>query len=110
MPDQHEKMIKLRPVNFVYKNDTQNSLQYGLIAEEVHEIYPELVAFDERGEIYTINYMALIPLLLKQIQEHENFIQELEAQVAIQGNEIKKVAVLEEQMAALKALIARLMV
>ena len=81
MPNQQEKMIKLRPVNFVYKNDAQNSLQYGLIAEEVNEIYPELVARDEQGQIYTVNYMALIPLLLKQMQEQDEKYAELKTLV-----------------------------
>ena len=69
MPAQTECMLKLRPVTFKYKNDSSNAEQFGLIAEEVAEVYPGIVTRDEAGEIYTVNYMALIPLLLKQIQE-----------------------------------------
>ena len=72
MIDQSEKMLKLRPVTFAYKTDPTNAKQYGLIAEEVNEIYPEIIIRDEAGEIYTINYMALIPLLVKQIQDLEH--------------------------------------
>ena len=42
----------------------------------MNEIYPEIVVRDEAGEIYSVNYMALIPLLLKQIQELEVCVQE----------------------------------
>ena len=72
---QREKMLKLRPVSFSYKQDTNNTPQFGLIAEEVNEVYPELVIHDANGEIYTVNYMALIPLLLKEIQELEVTLQ-----------------------------------
>ena len=79
LDSQSEKMLKLRPVSFIYKHDSQNNKQFGLIAEEVNEIYPELIVHDEAGGIFTINYIELIPLLLKQIQESEKQIQELEA-------------------------------
>ena len=71
LDSQSEKMLKLRPVSFIYKHDSQNNKQFGLIAEEVNEIYPELIVRDEAGGIFTINYIELIPLLLKQIQELE---------------------------------------
>ncbi len=82
MNSQQEKMLKLRPVTFSYKGDSSNNKQYGLIAEEVNEVYPEIVVRDEAGEIYSVNYMALIPLLLKQIQE-------LEARVQVQDQGAK---------------------
>ena len=68
-------MLTVGPVTFTYKHDESNSKQYGLIAEEVNEIYSEIVVHNN-GEIYTVNYMALIPLLLKHIQELENRNQE----------------------------------
>ena len=74
-------MLKLCPVSFVYKHDSNNNKQFGLIAEEVNEIYPELIVRDERGEIFTINYIELIPLLLKQIQELEMQVELLQEQV-----------------------------
>ena len=84
---QTEKMMRLRPVSFSYKSDESKSKQYGLIAEEVHEIYPELVIHQD-GEIYTVNYMALISLLLKQIQELEKKDREFIQQQAIHEKEI----------------------
>jgi acetyltransferase-like isoleucine patch superfamily enzyme len=45
------KLLDLRPVTFHYKADPQGTLRYGLIAEEVAKVYPELVVRDEKGRI-----------------------------------------------------------
>lgn len=68
LQDDSIKIRELRPVTFKFKDDKTNSKQYGLIAEEVNEVYPELVTY-QNDEIYSVNYMALIPILLKRIQE-----------------------------------------
>ena len=81
MRDQTEPVMKLRPVNFIYKSDASEKLQYGLIAEEVAEIYPELVVHDKDGEIYTIQYMNLIPILLTQVQHLEKQNQKQDMQI-----------------------------
>ena len=86
---QQEKMLKLRPVTFAYKHDTSNNKQYGLIAEEVAELYPEMIVRDGAGEIYTINYLALIPLLLNQIQEMENEMRVRDMQYNAQISELR---------------------
>lgn len=77
-----EKILKLRPVSFRYKkandNETQ-SLQYGLIAEEVAEIMPELVQLDKDGKPFAVNYHLLAPLLLAMMQhEHKENQQQQE--------------------------------
>ena len=43
------RLLKLRPVTFRYKNDPAGTLQYGLVAEEVARVYPELVSFGPDG-------------------------------------------------------------
>jgi hypothetical protein len=43
-------------------------VEIGLIAEEVEELYPELVAYDENNLPYTVKYMDLIPILLQKLQ------------------------------------------
>lgn len=80
--DVQEKMVQLRPVNFVYKSDENNTMQYGLIAEEVNDVFPNIVVRDAEGEIYTLNYMALIPMLIKHNQLQDVQIKELQALVA----------------------------
>ena len=57
MGDSSSALMKLRPVTFLYKPEYDKgprSLQYGLIAEEVAEIYPDLVAYDPDGKPYTV--------------------------------------------------------
>lgn len=68
LADQSMKLQQLQPVAFTYHHDISQSKQYGLIAEDVEKIYPEVVIHDKDGAIYTVNYVALIPLLLKQVQ------------------------------------------
>ena len=59
---------KLRPV--IYKNTKTGNQDIGLIAHELQEIFPFLVTGDKDGEkLQTINYIGLIPLLIKEIQD-----------------------------------------
>lgn len=72
--DVRERVQALRPVRFVYKpeyDDGARSMQYGLIAEEVAETFPELLARDANGTIETVRYHLLIPLLLSEVQRLE---------------------------------------
>jgi Chaperone of endosialidase len=63
------KLDQLRPVTFHLKNDPQGALQFGLIAEEVDRVYPELVIRDESGAIQGVRYDELAPMLLNEIQQ-----------------------------------------
>jgi hypothetical protein len=65
------KILKLRPVTFRYRRADELGeypMQYGLIAEEVAKIFPELVQFDEDGKPLSVYYQLLIPLLLAELQ------------------------------------------
>jgi len=64
-----DQLLQLHPVSFVYKDDDKNQLQYGLIAEEVAKIYPELVQYDREGNPFTVYYHLLTPLLLSELQK-----------------------------------------
>ena len=63
-----EVIHKFRPVTFTMKNDPTKHKQWGLIAEEVEAIYPDLVNSDEDGLSYSVRYLDLIPMLLKEVQ------------------------------------------
>jgi hypothetical protein len=65
---QDNEFKKTRPVEFTFKNDKQHKKHYGLIAQEIIEIYPELVSQNWRG-YYTVNYIELIPILMNQIKD-----------------------------------------
>ena len=61
-------ILNLKPVVFELNNDKNKEKHYGLIAQDVEELYPELVKATYK-EYKTINYIELIPLLISQIQE-----------------------------------------
>jgi hypothetical protein len=83
-----DKLSKLRPVTFRYKAayaDGSRPLEYGLISEEVAEVMPELVVYQD-GKPQTVKYQLLATLLLQQMQERRTVddkrIAKLEATVA----------------------------
>ena len=49
-----QAILGLKPVTFHYKSDTKDTPQFGLIAEDVAKVNPELVVRDENGKIYTV--------------------------------------------------------
>ena len=72
-----DDLMRLRPVTFRYLAYGDNAkLQYGLIAEEVAEVYPELVARNADGEIETVMYQFLAPMLLNEVQKQHRTIEE----------------------------------
>jgi trimeric autotransporter adhesin len=71
MPDLSVKLSQLRPVTFHYKTDPKGIQQYGLIAEEVDKVYPELVIRDDQGKIQGVRYEELAPMLLKEMQKQQ---------------------------------------
>src|SRR5262245_59947059 len=76
-------LLKLRPVTFRYQKpfaDGSKPIQYGLIAEEVAEIYPQLVARSADGQIESVKYQVLDSMLLNEVQRQEREIQRLEEQ------------------------------
>jgi len=56
MDSASESILALKPVTFHYKSDATGTPQFGLIAEEVAEVNPDLVVRDADGEIYTVRY------------------------------------------------------
>ena len=58
MDSASEAILALKPVTFHYKSDTTNTPQFGLIAEDVAEINPDLVVRNEKGEIHTVRLDA----------------------------------------------------
>ena len=71
-----------RIINIRLKNDPHGVVQYGLIAEEVAKVYPELVVRNMAGEVDGVRYDELAPMLLNQVQQQAAEIRELKAQFA----------------------------
>ena len=84
MGDASKFLMKLRPVSFRYRDGVANGEaidEYGLIAEEVAEVAPELVARDAAGEPYSVRYHVLPSLLLNEMQKQRRTIGALLARV-----------------------------
>ena len=77
-----EAILGLSPVTFHYKSDKKNTPQFGLIAEEVAEVNPDLVVRDKKGEIYTVRYDAVNAMLLNEFLKAHRKVQEQEATIA----------------------------
>jgi hypothetical protein len=77
MGDVSSKIMKMRPVTFHYKAHKDNVLQYGLIAEEVMEIMPEIVNLDEEGVPMTVRYHDMPMMMLNEMQKMKKEIEEL---------------------------------
>ena len=65
-----EALLALKPVSFHYKSDNTKTPQFGLIAEDVADVNPDLVVRDENGQIYTVNAM-LLNEFLKEHRKNE---------------------------------------
>jgi hypothetical protein len=73
---------QLRPVTFQLKTDPLGVRQYGLIAEEVDRVYPELVIRDRDGKIQGVRYEELAPMLLNEVQSQARELSDQHQQLA----------------------------
>jgi hypothetical protein len=83
-----EAILGLKPVTFHYKSDNTAAPQFGLIAEEVAKVAPDLVVRDEDGEIYTVRYDAVNAMLLNEFLKAHRHVQEQDAIIARQQKQI----------------------
>jgi hypothetical protein len=116
MGDTSTGLLRLRPVTFHYKkpdSDGSKPLEYGLIAEEVADVYPELVVRGMNGQVESIQYQKLPAMLLNELQKQYQQIQSQSGQIEalqkleqtnlFQREQIQK---LETRLAALEAQLA----
>jgi hypothetical protein len=85
MGDASSGLMKLRPVTFRYKKplaDGSQPVQYGLIAEEVAEVYPDMVAHSADGQVEAVKYQLLDPMLLNEVQRQHAEIRELQERLS----------------------------
>ncbi len=91
-PGRSADLLKLRPVSFQYKQAAKNGnkpLQYGLIAEEVAKVFPELVVRDKQGQIQTVQYHLLPALLLSQVQRDNRMLEEQRQTIRRQDEQLQ---------------------
>jgi trimeric autotransporter adhesin len=78
------RLLALRPVSFRYRDHPPDAaIQYGLIAEEVAEVFPELVVYDDEGRPETVRYHLLSTLLLDELQRQAERSDDLTALVRV---------------------------
>ena len=94
MDTESEAIHALRPVTFHYKQelDPDCTPQFGLVAEEVEKVDPDLVARDADGKAYTVRYEAVNAMLLNEFLKEHHKVSELEKITAQQQDEIKTLA------------------
>ena len=85
-----EAILALKPVTFRYKEelDPDHIPQFGLIAEEVEQVNPDLVVRDEDDKVNTVRYEAVNAMLLNEFLKEHRRVQELEATVVRQEKKI----------------------
>ena len=101
-----ESILALKPVTFHYKSDKTNRPEFGLIAEEVAKVNPDLVGRDKNGEIYTVRYEAVNAMLLNEFLKEHRRVEELKSAMAQQRRDFE--AAIVQQRKTTEALIARL--
>lgn len=98
-----DRLLQLHPVTFRYKESYasgEQPLDYGLIAEEVAEVFPELVVFNDENQPETVKYRLLSSLLLNELQKQHS---ELSGQVA-------EIAELKDQLTELSQLVNQMVI
>lgn len=105
MGNASDRLMKLRPVTFRYTADETGAQQYGLIAEEVEKVYPELVIHGADGEVETVAYQMLPAMLLNEVQNQARKIEEKDAQIATLQ---RQVVAIQKKNGEIDALAARL--
>jgi hypothetical protein len=103
MGDASQGLMKLRPVTFRYKaayDDGSRLLQYGLVAEEVAKVYPDLVQYDDKGQPFTVRYHMINAMLLNEVQKQHGTIEQQKAQLAEQESRLQRLEALVGQLTA----------
>jgi hypothetical protein len=106
-----ESILALQPVTFHYKKaiDANGTPQFGLVAEEVAKVNPDLVIRDRDGKPYTVRYEAVNAMLLNEFLKEHRTVQEQQATIAVQESQIKALtAGLREQAAQIQKVSAQL--
>ena len=113
MGDRTERLLELRPVVFRYEQEqtlpdgSEVPLEYGLIAEEVAEVFPDLVVHDEDGQPFIVKYHLLSAMLLNELKKlHEHGAEQTD-ELARQARELEELRARLEQLERVAPAAAR---
>src|SRR5438309_8259074 len=102
-----EALLALKPVTFHYKADIdpKGIPQFGLVAEEVEKVNPDLVARDDQGKVYTVRYEAVNAMLLNEfLKEHQKVEQQEATITQVKTTAAKQEATIAKQQKQIEAL------
>src|SRR6266480_4551992 len=106
-----EAILALQPVTFRYKKniDPDHGPQFGLVAEEVARVNPDLVARDAKSDVYTVRYEAVNAMLLNEFLKEHRKVQEQDVTIAqVRSTAAKQEATITQQQKQIEALTAGL--
>ena len=109
MGDASSGVLALRPVTFRYKRpfeDGSKPIQYGLIAEEVAAVYPDLVTRTADGQVESVKYHLLAPMLINELQKQHATILSQKEEIRLLEERLARVERLTERSAITASLIA----
>jgi hypothetical protein len=95
-----EAVLALKPVSFQYKSDKTKTPQFGLVAEQVAEVNPDLVVRDRKGEIYSVRYDAVNAMLLNEFLKEHGTVEELKKEIATLTATVKEQAAQIQKVSA----------
>jgi hypothetical protein len=97
-----EAILAFKPVTFRYKHelDPNGIPQFGLVAEQVEKVNPDLVVRDEQGKAYSVRYGAVNAMLLNEFLKEHRTVQELKSTVAKQDATIAALTASVKEQAA----------
>lgn len=72
-----DDLFTINPITFTYKNDFTNKKHYGILAQDLEKVFPELVENNNTSGYKTVNYQELIPIMLSKIKKMQEEIDEL---------------------------------
>jgi hypothetical protein len=96
-----EVILALKPVTFHYKSDNTSTPQFGLIAEEVAQVNPDLVIRDKEGKPYSVRYDQVNAMLLNEFLKEHHTVEAQQGKIEEQQKQINAVAARLEQQAQL---------
>jgi hypothetical protein len=112
MADASDVLLSLRPVTYQYKPglDPKGVRQFGLVAEEVDQIDPNLVVHDDRHGIYTVRYEAVNAMLLNEFLKQHRKVEDQSAEIARLKEKAARVDSLETRVSELEQMMQSLKV
>ncbi len=95
-----EAILALKPVTFHYKNDTKGVPEFGLVAEDVAKVNPDLVVNDRDGKPYTVRYEAVNAMLLNEFLKEHRKNEKQEATIALLQKQIEALTAVVQKVSA----------